>query len=172
MSVTSVALPPISKRGLVSLWIGIILLLMVGAIYAVWQTPQIGFTIIEEGTGPSPTLSDVALVKYKGRLDDGTVFDTNERAPLPVSQLVPGFTKALVRMKKGGKYEIIIPPQLGYGDKESGPIPAGSTLYFDVELLDFRSEQKLREMQQQMQQQQMRQQQMQQRQQQMQQPKM
>ncbi|RYD39853.1 MAG: peptidylprolyl isomerase, partial [Sphingomonadales bacterium] len=58
------------------------------------------------------------------------------------------------RMKKGGEYKITIPAQLGYGDRAVGPIPAGSTLHFNVTLLDFRSEAEVRAMQQQMQQQQ------------------
>ena len=55
---------------------------------------------------------------------------------MQVAQVVPGFADALTRMQKGGKYKISIPPQLGYGNRETGPIPAGSTLHFDVELLD------------------------------------
>src|SRR3546814_3927699 len=63
-----------------------------------------------------------------------------------------GFSEALTRMKKGGEYKISIPPQLGYGDRAAGPIPANSTLHFTVTLLDFRSEAEVRAMQQQMQQ--------------------
>ena len=96
--------------------------------------------------------ADVVLVKYEGKLDDGTVFDANEQAPMQVAQVVPGFSEALTRMKKGGQYKVTIPAQLGYGDRAVGPIPAGSTLHFDVTLLDFRSEAEVRAMQQQMQQ--------------------
>ena len=85
----------------------------------------------------------------------GTVFDANEQAPMQVAQVVPGFSEALTRMKKGGQYKITIPAQLGYGDRAVGPIPAGSTLHFDVTLIDFRSEAEVRAMQQMMQQQQM-----------------
>src|SRR3546814_12328972 len=103
------------------------------------MTPRIGVEVIKEGTGPSPTKADVVLVKYEGKLDDGTVFDANEQAPMQVAQVVTGFSEALTRMKKGGEYKISIPPQHGYGDRSHGPIPAKSTLPLTVTLLDFRA---------------------------------
>jgi FKBP-type peptidyl-prolyl cis-trans isomerase FkpA len=153
MSVTTVPLRPVSKGGLWILWLGILALLGAGAAFAVTATPAIGFKTVKEGTGPSPTAQDVVLVKYEGRLADGTVFDANEQAPMQVNQVVPGFSQALVRMQKGGKYEITIPPSLGYGNRATGPIPAGSTLHFTVELIDFKSEAEVRALQQMMQQQ-------------------
>ena len=161
MSVTTVPLRPVSKSGLWLMWFGLAALLVAGAAFAWHMTPRIGFEVVKEGTGNSPTRADVVLVKYEGKLDDGTVFDANEQAPMQVAQVVPGFSEALTRMKKGGEYKITIPPQLGYGDRATGPIPANSTLNFTVTLLDFRSEAEVRAMQQQMQQQQMMQQQMQ-----------
>jgi FKBP-type peptidyl-prolyl cis-trans isomerase FkpA len=159
MSVTTVPLRPVGKGGLWLLWFGLAGLIAVAIAFAVHSTPRIGFEVVKAGTGASPTKADVVLVKYEGKLDDGTVFDANEQAPMQVAQVVPGFSDALTRMQKGGKYKITIPPQLGYGDRATGPIPAGSTLHFDVELLDFRSEAEVRAIQQQMQQQQMMQQQ-------------
>ncbi|MBL9071576.1 MAG: FKBP-type peptidyl-prolyl cis-trans isomerase [Sphingopyxis sp.] len=157
MSVTTVPLRPVSKGGLWLMWIGLIALLAAGAALAFHFTPRIGFETVKAGTGPSPTKADIVLIKYEGKLDDGTVFDSNEQAPLQVAQVVPGFAQALARMQKGGKYKVVIPPALGYGDRAAGPIPAGSTLHFDIELLDFRSEAEVRAMQQMMQQQQMQQ---------------
>jgi FKBP-type peptidyl-prolyl cis-trans isomerase FkpA len=153
MSVTTVPLRPVSKGGLWMLWLSILALLGAGAAFALTVTPRIGFETVKAGEGASPTAADVVLVKYEGRLADGTVFDANEQAPMQVGQVVPGFGEALTRMQKGGKYEITIPPQLGYGDKVTGPIPAGSTLHFTVELLDFKSEAEVRALQQMMQQQ-------------------
>ena len=155
MSVTTVPLRPVGKGGLWLLWIGLLALLGVGAAFAFYSTPRIGFEVVKAGAGPSPTTADVVLVKYEGKLDDGTVFDANEQAPMQVAQVVPGFSEALTRMQKGGKYKISIPSQLGYGDRAVGPIPAGSTLHFDIELIDFRTEAEVRAMQQMMQQQQM-----------------
>ena len=154
MSVTTVPLRPVNKGGLWLMWFGLAALLVAGAAFAWHMTPRIGFEVVKEGTGNSPTKTDVVLVKYEGKLDDGTVFDANEQAPMPVAQVVPGFSDALTRMKKGGKYKVTIPPALGYGDRATGPIPAGSTLHFDVELLEFKTEAEVRAIQQQMQQQQ------------------
>lgn len=154
MSVTTVPLRPVGKGGLWLLWIGIALLVAVAVGFAVKSTPRIGFETITEGVGASPTMADVVLVKYEGKLADGTVFDANEQAPFQVAQTAPGFAEALTRMKKGGKYKVKIPSALGYGDKDMGPIPGGSTLFFDVELIDFRTEAEVRQMQQMMQQQQ------------------
>ncbi|WP_260582683.1 FKBP-type peptidyl-prolyl cis-trans isomerase [Sphingopyxis sp. PET50] len=161
MSVTTVPLRPVSKGGLWLLWFGVAALIAAAIAFALMSTPRIGFEVVKEGTGASPTRADVVLIKYEGKLDNGTVFDANEQAPLQVSQVVPGFSEALTRMKKGGKYKVSIPPALGYGDKDNGPIPGGSTLHFDIELIDFRTEAEVRAMQQQMQmmQQQMQQQQ-------------
>ncbi|NIJ37175.1 FKBP-type peptidyl-prolyl cis-trans isomerase FkpA [Sphingopyxis panaciterrae] len=159
MSVTTIPLRPVSKGGLWLLWFGLAGLIAVAIAFAIHSTPRIGFEVVKEGTGASPTKADVVLVKYEGKLDNGTVFDANEQAPMQVAQVVPGFSDALTRMQKGGKYKIVIPPQLGYGDRETGPIPAGSTLHFDVELLDFKTEAEVRAMQQMMQQQQQMQQQ-------------
>jgi FKBP-type peptidyl-prolyl cis-trans isomerase FkpA len=110
------------------------------------------FQTVKPGTGASPTDDDVTLVSYKGSLRDGKVFDENPRAPLPVAGMIPGFTEALKLMKTGGEYRFCIPPAIGYGDKATGPIPANATLFFDVTLLDFRSQAEIQAMQQQMQQ--------------------
>ena len=112
------------------------------------------YKVLEEGTGPSPTSSDVALVGYKGALLDGTVFDENPQAPMPIDGVVPGFSEGLQKMKKGGKYKLWIPSELGYGAEDNGPIPGGSVLVFDVTLHDFKSKAELMQLQQQMMQQQ------------------
>jgi FKBP-type peptidyl-prolyl cis-trans isomerase FkpA len=155
MSVTTVPLRPVSKGGLWLLWIGLIALLGVGAGLAWYQTRVNEFEIVKAGEGPSPKDGDLVLIKYTGRLADGTVFDQQEQAPMPVTGVVEGFSEALKKMQRGGVYKIVIPPEKGYRDQAAGPIPPNSTLYFDVELIDFRSEAEVRAMQQQMMQQQM-----------------
>jgi FKBP-type peptidyl-prolyl cis-trans isomerase FklB len=98
------------------------------------------YRVIQEGTGPSPKDSDTVKVNYRGSLIDGTEFDSSSRrgqpAELPVKGLIPGWTEALELMKTGSKWEIFIPPQLGYGERGAGAaIPPNSVLVFEVELL-------------------------------------
>lgn len=177
MSTTAVPLRPIAKGSLTRLWIGVALVALAAGGLA-WAGQQgvepspaaflvqnarasgvvttesgLQYKVLEEGTGASPTTSDIALVGYKGTLLDGTVFDENPQAPMPVDGVVPGFSEGLQKMKKGGKYRLWIPAALGYGDQAAGPIPAGSVLVFDVTLHDFRSKAELMKLQQQMQQQ-------------------
>lgn len=98
------------------------------------------YRVIQEGTGPSPQAADTVTVNYRGSLVDGTEFDSSYRrgqpAELPVEGLIPGWTEALHLMKTGSKWEIFIPPQLGYGERGASPvIPPNSVLVFEVELL-------------------------------------
>lgn len=153
-SVTAVPLRPIAKGSLTRLWIAVALVVLAAGALAWAGTATVqtlGFKVLTEGVGPSPTAQDVVLISYVGKLDDGKVFDQSEQAPLPVDGVVPGFSEALQKMKKGGHYDVTIPPQLGYGDKVTGPIPANSTLHFDVKLLDFKSKAEIEAMQRQMQ---------------------
>ncbi|MHC1708193.1 MAG: FKBP-type peptidyl-prolyl cis-trans isomerase [Bacteroidales bacterium] len=99
------------------------------------------YRILKEGTGNSPKETDTVTVYYKGTLIDGTVFDaTTEGEPVsfPLNNLIKGWTEGIQLMKTGSKYEFVIPSNLGYGDREVGPIPAGSTLVFEVELVGIK----------------------------------
>lgn len=98
--------------------------------------------IIAAGSGPSPTATDVVKVNYEGKLIDGTVFDSsiqrNEPAEFPLNRVVPCWTEALQKMNKGEKAQVVCPSDLAYGDSGQPPtIPAGATLSFEVQLLDF-----------------------------------
>jgi FKBP-type peptidyl-prolyl cis-trans isomerase FklB len=99
------------------------------------------YKVIKEGVGESPADTDVVTVHYTGTLVDGTVFDSSrergEPIEFPVNGVIPGWTEALKLMKPGAQYMLYIPSKLAYGDKKTGPIPEGSTLIFDVELLKF-----------------------------------
>jgi FKBP-type peptidyl-prolyl cis-trans isomerase FkpA len=174
MSVTAVPVRPIRKGSVLKLWLGLAFfaLLALGAAWIgtsrhIYQTTPsgLGFRVIKEGEGAHPTESDIALVQYTGRLENGRVFDQNTQgAPMPLAPgaTIPGFAEGLKLMRKGGVYRLRIPPRLGYGERGNPPaIPPGETLEFDVAMMDFMPEATVRAMQQQMMQQQMMQQQMQ-----------
>jgi FKBP-type peptidyl-prolyl cis-trans isomerase len=100
----------------------------------------LGLTVTRPGTGPKPSADAVVLVNYAGYLaSDGSQFDANKDMPLPVSDVVPGFSQGLQQMQRGGAYRLCIPAALGYGARSTGPIPANSNLVFTVELIDFKS---------------------------------
>lgn len=97
---------------------------------------------LQEGTGDEVAgfTSQVSL-KYKGTLLNGNVVDQtppNKPLVLQVNQLIAGFQEALLGQKKGAKLRVIIPPHLGYGDKDLDKIPPNSILYFEIEMLDLR----------------------------------
>jgi FKBP-type peptidyl-prolyl cis-trans isomerase FklB len=88
----------------------------------------------------SPQLTDVVTVQYRGRLIDGTEFDNSysRKTPPPVfamSGVIKGWQEALAMMKPGAKWQLFVPPELGYDAKIEQGIPPGSLLIFDVELL-------------------------------------
>lgn len=100
------------------------------------------YRVMKHGTGAEkPIDGDVALVNYIGKLTNGTVFDQSAQpTPLPVAGVVPGFAEALKAMPRGAQYRVWIKPSLGYGEAGSGPIPPGSVLVFDIEMIDFISQ--------------------------------
>ena len=90
-----------------------------------------------DGAKPSPT--DEVNVNYEGKLVDGTVFDSSyERgvpASFPLESLVPAWKEALVMMRPGDEWTLYVPPELGYGAQDKGPIPGNSVMIFRIELL-------------------------------------
>lgn len=98
------------------------------------------YTVIEEGTGSTPTTSSTVRVHYEGRLVDGQVFDSSiargEPIEFPVTGVIAGWTEALQLMKEGAKYQLTIPAELAYGSQGAGAmIKPHSVLVFDVELI-------------------------------------
>ncbi|MFM5886230.1 MAG: FKBP-type peptidyl-prolyl cis-trans isomerase [Novosphingobium sp.] len=145
--ITRVPLQPIAKGALGKLWLGVAAAALAAGGLA-WATLPVGVKVqvVKAGTGPSPTAADLVLVKMKGTLDDGKVFQPEGQGALDMQGVIPGFAKALAQMQKGGSYKVVIPAALGYGDKdqrnsETGKveIPANSDLNFDIELIDFKS---------------------------------
>jgi FKBP-type peptidyl-prolyl cis-trans isomerase FklB len=102
------------------------------------------YRVVAPGKGDSPKASDEVIVNYRGKLLDGTEFDSSYQrgkpVTFPVNHVIPGWTEALQLMKPGGKYELFVPPQLAYdlNPPPGAPIPAGSMLIFDVELVGIK----------------------------------
>lgn len=100
------------------------------------------YEVLTEADGPKPQSTDRVSVNYVGSLVDGTVFDSSERhggpATFQVNEVITGWTEALQLMSVGSKYRFVIPSELGYGERGSGPmIGPNATLVFEVELVEI-----------------------------------
>eukprot|EP01015_Nassula_variabilis_P004917 TRINITY_DN1348_c0_g1_i32.p1 TRINITY_DN1348_c0_g1~~TRINITY_DN1348_c0_g1_i32.p1 ORF type:complete len:467 (-),score=121.27 TRINITY_DN1348_c0_g1_i32:128-1528(-) len=104
--------------------------------------------ILQEGTGEQPPQGYQVQVTYIGTLVDGTEFDRNVNTDTPFefvlgkNQVIKGWEVGIASMKKGERALLVIDPEYGYGSRDSGKIPANSTLKFEVELLDFNEKKK------------------------------
>ncbi|QQS49385.1 MAG: FKBP-type peptidyl-prolyl cis-trans isomerase [Acidobacteriota bacterium] len=111
-------------------------------------TTESGLKYIDHvvGTGPSPQSGQTVTVHYTGTLTDGSKFDSSLDRGQPfeftigIGRVIKGWDEGVMSMKVGGKRRLIIPPQLGYGSRNMGPIPPNSTLIFEVELLSVKQE--------------------------------
>jgi len=106
------------------------------------QPSGLQYRILTEGAGPKPTGADTVLCQYRGTLIDGTEFDdSSKRGPtvtMPVGgHMIKGWTEALELMPVGSKWQIFIPPALGYGDRGApgSPIGPNQVLIFEVQLI-------------------------------------
>jgi len=98
------------------------------------------YKVLTEGKGEIPKENHTVTVNYRGTLIDGTEFDSsykrNEPTSFGVTQVIKGWTEALLMMPVGSKWQLYIPADLAYGDQQkSAQILPGSTLIFDIELL-------------------------------------
>ena len=97
------------------------------------------YKVIKEGSGAMPKDTSTVKVNYEGRLIDGTVFDSSykrgEAVTLRANQVIKGWTEALVHMPAGPVWEVYIPQELAYGDREQGQIKPYSPLVFKIELI-------------------------------------
>lgn len=98
---------------------------------------------LECGDGEEVARGDVITVHYTGTLEDGTEFDSSRGGepisfPLETGQLIEGWVEGIPGMKEGGRRNLTIPPELGYGEAGYPPsIPPDSTLIFDVEVVSI-----------------------------------
>lgn len=97
---------------------------------------------LESGDGAQPQTGQTVMVHYTGMLEDGTVFDSSRERNRPfsfrigVGQVIRGWDEGVGMMHVGDRWKLIIPPELGYGERGAGGvIPPNATLIFDVELL-------------------------------------
>lgn len=116
-----------------------------------WSTSTSGLGIqnLVSGQGPAPRAGQTCIVEAMGWIEEGGVkgrafMDTRKRGfpdsfPFGVGRVIQGWDEGLATMNKGGKRLLRVPPSLGYSPRELGnDIPAGSTLIFELELIDIR----------------------------------
>jgi FKBP-type peptidyl-prolyl cis-trans isomerase len=97
------------------------------------------YEILKPGSGPFPKTGQTVLVNYTGRLINGQVFDKTMNEPLHVlvGTVIHGWDEGIQKINKGGKIRLYIPSSLGYEEEAVSGIPAGSTLIFEIELVDI-----------------------------------
>lgn len=137
--------------------LGTILLLLVTAVFTaeaqkkskpgkIMKTASgLEYQIIEKGKGgKKPKPGDMVTVHYTGKFTNDTVFDSSVKRGQPIKftlgtgQVIKGWDEGIALLEVGDKAKFIIPPDLAYGSQARGPIPANSTLIFDVELIDVK----------------------------------
>jgi len=97
------------------------------------------YQVVDQGEGALPGEDSIVTIHYRGSFVNGEEFDSSyaldNPATFPLAGVMQGFSEALTRMPEGSKWKIAIPPELAYGDLGAGPIPPGSTLIFELELI-------------------------------------
>ena len=103
-------------------------------------TSGLQYKILEAGEGEMPESGETVTLHYRGSLVDGREIDNsyarNEPVTVQVDSVIPGWTEALTRMAVGSKWQVVVPPELAYGDLGAGTfIEPGSTVIFEMELI-------------------------------------
>ena len=99
---------------------------------------------VRMGDGDTVKAGDTVAVHYVGTLQDGTEFDNSKKRGTSFEftvgggQVIKGWDEGLVGMRVGGQRILVIPPEMGYGEKGIGPIPGGATLVFSIELISIK----------------------------------
>ncbi|MBC8519535.1 MAG: FKBP-type peptidyl-prolyl cis-trans isomerase [Gammaproteobacteria bacterium] len=115
------------------------------AVEEIAVSPGFEMTTLKDGSGAGAKPGDIVSVHYTGTLTDGTKFDSSHDRNEPFSftlgagNVIKGWDHGVKGMKRGEQRKLVIPPEMGYGSRSMGPIPASSTLLFDVELIDILS---------------------------------
>lgn len=112
----------------------------------------LSYRCVRKGNGKHPSMHadesgmkpDKVKVHYTGTLTNGKVFDSSVQRGQPITfaldRVIPGWTEGVQLMDEGSKYMLYIPYNLAYGERQAGDIPGGSTLIFEVELLEINPE--------------------------------
>lgn len=98
---------------------------------------KVGIEDIKEGSGPEAESGDTVTVKYEGKLDDGSIFDSANsfEFTLGAGEVIKGWDQGIAGMKVGGKRKLFVPSKLGYGKRGAAPeIPPNADLHFMVKL--------------------------------------
>lgn len=117
--------------------------------YEAWSAARPGWKVTESGlqyhrvkakmSGRRPSPTDVVTIHYVGRFIDGREFDSSRRrgepATFPLPRLIKGWQEGVPMMRVGETWEFVIPSTIAYGERSRPPIPPGSTLLFEIELI-------------------------------------
>lgn len=123
--------------------------------YEAWSAARPGWKVTESGlqyrrvkaaksSAPRPTVESTVTIHYVGRFIDGREFDSSrargEPATFPLSRLIRGWQEGVPLMRVGETFQFVIPSDIAYGDRDRPPIPPGSTLLFEIELIGIDGE--------------------------------
>ena len=118
--------------------------------YEAWSAARPGWKVTEsglqyrrvkaaKGSAPKPTVESTVTIHYVGRFIDGREFDSSrtrgEPATFPLGRLIKGWQEGVPMMRVGETWQFVIPSDIAYGDRDRAPIPPGSTLLFEIELI-------------------------------------
>jgi len=153
-SATAVPIRPLGRGSLVKLWIAIIVLVLAAAGLALWGTAAwqevtlesgVRYRTVAAGSGPEITPADVFALRYKlrvGTLDSAIIQDSDQTGRLfegTTAEVYPGFGEALQHMRKGGRYQLWLPPGTHVSGDQAppgAPFNARSTLVFEIQVVD------------------------------------
>ena len=112
--------------------------------FATAEAPKLRVDITKSGYGEPAKVGQVVIAHYTGTLEDGTVFDSSRERNEPIAftlgreQVIKGWDLGFAQLRVGDRATLTIAPELAYGDRDRDPIPPGSTLIFEVELIDLK----------------------------------
>jgi len=93
------------------------------------------YLINKEGKGAQPNINSYIKIAYIGYFINGDTFDQNDKLEINLTEVITGWIEGLQYFKEGGEGVLFVPSHLAYGNKDNGPIPAGSVLIFDIQLI-------------------------------------